>query len=83
MAEKKGFWASLFGTGGCSCGMSIEEEKEDGKKPAEKKGGCCDMQIIKETPCSCGEAKPPQKESGCDCGTLEEKSNSGCCGGEK
>lgn len=49
MAEKKGFWASLFGGGGCDCGMSIEEEKADNKKPTKKKGGCCDMQIIEET----------------------------------
>lgn len=49
MAEKKGFFASLFGGGGCDCGMSIEEDKAEGKKPAKKKGGCCDMQIIEET----------------------------------
>lgn len=75
MAEKKGFWASLFGGGGCDCGMSIEEEKADNKKPAKKIGGCCDMQIIEEPSCDC------------DCGISEEKNNSvfdsDCCGGDK
>lgn len=83
MAEKKGFWASLFGGGGCDCGMSIEEEKTDNKKPAKKKGGCCDMQIIEEPSCSCGEAGYSQTESDCDCGISEEKSNSDCCGENK
>ena len=35
--------------GGCNCGMSIEEENAMGKKTAKKRGGCCDMQIVKET----------------------------------
>lgn len=83
MAEKKGFWASLFGGGGCDCGMSIEEEKSGDKKPAKKKGGCCDMQIIEEPSCDCGEAGCSQTESDCDCGISEEKSNSDCCGENK
>lgn len=66
MAEKKGFWAGLFG---CGCGMSIEEEKADNKKPTKKKGGCCDMQII--------------EEPGCACGASEEKGSSNCCGKQK
>lgn len=37
MAEKKGFWASLFGGGGCDCGMSIEEEKQTIRSPQRKK----------------------------------------------
>lgn len=48
MAEKKGFFANLFG-GGCNCGMSVEEEKEVNKKPVKKEGCCCDMQIIEDT----------------------------------
>ena len=36
MSEKKGFWANLF-SGGCSCGMSVEEEKADDQKPAKKR----------------------------------------------
>lgn len=54
MAEKKGFWATLFG-GGCSCGMNIEEEDNSAKKHG-KKGGCCDMQIVEE---------PKKKRGGC------------------
>ena len=46
MSEKKSFWEKLFSGGGCSCGMSLEEEVEPKKKP--KKGGCCDMQIVDE-----------------------------------
>ena len=45
MAEKKGFWATLFG-GGCDCGMEVEEAVAPKKKT--KKGGCCDMQILEE-----------------------------------
>ena len=45
MAEKKGFWAPLFG-GGCDCGMEVEEAVAPKKKT--KKGGCCDMQILEE-----------------------------------
>lgn len=49
MDEKKGFWATLFGGGGCNCGMSIEEENADNKKkPVKKKGGCCDMEIVED-----------------------------------
>lgn len=47
MAEKKGFWNLLFGGGGCSCGMSFEDENDAPKKQT-KKGGCCDMQIVEE-----------------------------------
>ena len=46
---------------------------------AKKKGGCCDMQIIEEPSCDCGEAESSQTESDCDCGISEEKSNSDCC----
>lgn len=46
MAEKKGFWATLFGGGGCDCGMVFEEDTAPKKKT--KKGGCCDMQILEE-----------------------------------
>lgn len=52
MSEKKDFWANLF-SGGCSCGMSVEEEKADDQKPAKKKGRCCDMEIIEKSSC-CG-----------------------------
>ena len=31
MAEKKGFWATLFG-GGCDCGMEVEEAVAPKKK---------------------------------------------------
>ena len=44
MAEKKGFFATLFGrksSGGC-CNMEITEE------PQKKKCGCCEMQIVEE-----------------------------------
>ena len=41
MVKKKGFLASLFGGGGCDCGMAIEEETP-------KKSACCDMQIVEE-----------------------------------
>ena len=43
MAEKKGFWATLFGGsnhGGC-CNMEIVEEPK-------KKGCCCSMEIVEE-----------------------------------
>lgn len=83
MAEKKSFWASLFGGSGCDCGMSIEEEKTDNKKPTKKNGGCCNMQIIEEPSCTCGEAGCSQTESDCDCDISEEKSNSDCCGEDK
>lgn len=45
MAEKKGFFATLFGghSGSC-CNMEITEEPEKEKK----KSGCCDMQIVEE-----------------------------------
>lgn len=46
MSEKKSFWERLFNGGGCSCGMSLEEEPAPRKQP--KKGGCCDMQIVEE-----------------------------------
>ena len=45
MAEKKGFWASLFSgksKGGC-CDMKIVDEDEP-----KKKGGCCDMKIVED-----------------------------------
>lgn len=32
MAEKKGFWATLFG-GGCDCGMEVEEAVAPKKRP--------------------------------------------------
>lgn len=87
MAEKKGFFASLFGGGGCSCGMSIEEEKADNKRSTKKKGGCCDMQIIEESACSCGKIESSQQDSECGCSIPEEKdntvSNSCCCGDSK
>lgn len=43
MSEKKGLFASLFGSsksGGC-CNMEIVEEPK-------KKGGCCDVQIVED-----------------------------------
>lgn len=83
MAEKKSFWASLFCGSGCVCGMSIEEEKTDNKKPTKKNGGCCNMQIIEEPSCTGGEAGCSQTESDCDCDISEEKSNSDCCGKDK
>lgn len=46
MSEKKSFWERLFNGGGCSCGMSLEEEPAPRKQP--KKSGCCDMQIVEE-----------------------------------
>lgn len=46
MSEKKSFWEKLFGGSGCSCGMTLEEEPTLQKK--QKKGGCCDMQIVEE-----------------------------------
>lgn len=87
MTEKKGFWASLLGGSGCSCGLSIEEEKADGKKPAKEKDGCCGMQRSEKPSCTCGEAESPQAESACGCGITEEKAHSAvhsnCCGGNK
>lgn len=79
MAEKKGFWASLFGGSGCSCGMSIEEEKAEDKRPPKEKGGCCSSQIMEEPPCPCGEAESPQTESVRDGDAAEEKRRPACC----
>lgn len=69
MAEKKGFLASLFGGGKCDCGMSIEDESVD-KKPAKKKDGCCDMQIIEEEATSGDGTQAPKAPdaSGSCCG---------------
>ena len=70
MAEKKGFWATLFGgnSGGC-CNMQIEDND------APKKGGCCDMKIA--------ESKPPKKKKGdcCDMKIVEDEDpeKDGCC----
>lgn len=34
MSEKKSFWERLFNGGGCSCGMSLEEEPAPRKQPS-------------------------------------------------
>lgn len=46
VSEKKGLWASLFGSK-CSCGMTVEEDKPaERKKRPEQESGCCGMKIV-------------------------------------
>lgn len=70
--EKKGFWASLFGSNKSSCCCSpeniVEEVKEDEIKYVPEESCCCGGEVKEEESCCCGgEAKA--EESSCCCGS--------------
>lgn len=81
--EKKGFWASLFGSNKSSCCCSpeniVEEVKEEEIKYAPESTCCCGGEAKTEESCCCGgESKA---EESCCCGGETKKEETSCCCG--